>query len=53
MPATHSGPTMGGLRESFGGEEGWVVNFFVPHPNEFLIWAYPENWLKSDLWFKR
>ena len=30
-------------------EGGWVVKNFFPHPNELLIWAYPENLVEIGL----
>ena len=30
-------------------EGGWWVKNFFPHPNELLIWAYPENLVKIRL----
>ena len=40
----------GGFRGGLGGKGGGrgVKNFF-PHPNELLIWAYPENLVKIGL----
>ena len=32
-----------------GGNGGWEVKSFFPHPNELLIWAYPENLVKIGL----
>ena len=34
---------MGGFWGVLGGKGGWGVKNFFPHPNELLIWAYPEN----------
>ena len=31
------------------GEGGGVVKNFFPHPNELLIWAYPENLVEIGL----
>ena len=31
------------------GEVGWVSKNPFPHPNESLIWAYPENLVKIGL----
>ena len=28
------------------GKGGWGAKNFFPHPNELLIWAYPENLVK-------
>ena len=33
----------------FWGEGGVGVKIFFPHPNELLIWAYPENLVKIRL----
>ena len=32
-----------------GEKGGWGVKNFFPHPNELLIWAYPENLVKIGL----
>ena len=32
-----------------GGKGGWGVKNFFPHPNELLIWAYPENLVEIGL----
>ena len=40
---------MGGLLGGLGGKGGWGVKNFFPHPNELLIWAYPENLVKIGL----
>ena len=41
-----------GLLGGLGGEGGWGVKNFFPHPNQFLIWAYPENLVKIRLLVK-
>ena len=33
----------------FWGKGGGGVKNFFPHPNELLIWAYPENLVKIGL----
>ena len=42
---------MGGLGGGVWGEGGgrWGVKDFSPHPNELLIWRYPENLVKIGL----
>ena len=40
---------LGGLRGVLGGKGGWGVKNFFPHPNELLIWAYPENLVEIEL----
>ena len=32
-----------------GGKGGWGVQNLFPHPNELLIWAYPENLVEIRL----
>ena len=39
----------GGFRGDFGGKGGWWVKNFFLHPNELLIWAYPENLVEIRL----
>ena len=33
----------------FGGKGGGGVKNLFPHPNELLIWAYPENFVEIRL----
>ena len=40
---------MGGFRGFLGGKGGGGVKNFFSHPNELLIWAYPENLVKIGL----
>ena len=42
----------GGLSGGLGGKGGWGVKHFFPHPDELLIWAYPENLVKIGLMVK-
>ena len=38
----------GGLSGGLGEKGGWGVKNFFPHPNELLIWAYPENLVEIE-----
>ena len=37
-----------GLLGVFGEEGGAGLKNFFPHPNELLIWAYPENLVEIE-----
>ena len=39
----------GGVRGGLEGKGGYGRKFFFPHPNNLLIWAYPEHLVKIGL----